>query len=76
MTLARIENTLLRRVCVVASYLVILPLLLLLVALFVAWGSIFAVRDAVAGVMRNELVEVVRFHRYVAGAWRGGRRNG
>lgn len=76
MTLSGIENVLVRRVCVVLSYVVVLPLLLSLVTLFVAWDSVFAIRDAVAKVMRNEFVDVVRFHRDVAGCWHGGRRDG
>lgn len=70
MKISHIENTVLRRICVVVAYSITMPVLLSLVAVFIAWELLFAVRDAVASVFRAEFQQFVFYHHAVCRAWR------
>ncbi|MBC05707.1 hypothetical protein [Thalassospira sp.] len=73
MRVGKIRNLYLRRAAIVVMYSITMPIALFLLILLFVWDSVFAVRDAVVAVWRQEFIgEFTRFHRAVAGSWRGG----
>jgi hypothetical protein len=73
MRVANVKNIHLRRACIVALYVLTVPIALALLVMIAFWGSIFAIREAVGEVWRKEFTdEVSDLHRNLAKIWRSG----